>query len=82
MRMSGQMDYFEALRGDGWVPDPGDRVEVVAEHQLHCTAFLANGGRCCCSPTLIMRPSRSPDAAGERRMLVAAAPSVETARAS
>lgn len=82
LRMSRQMDYFEALRGDGWVPDPGDRVEVVAEHQRHCTAFLGSGGRCSCAPTLVLRPSRSSDAARERRMFPAAAPTVEAARAS
>jgi hypothetical protein len=52
------MDYLEALRGNGWIPDPGDRVEVVAEHQRHCAAFGAAGSGCSCAPILVLRPAR------------------------
>jgi hypothetical protein len=26
------MDYFETLRSNGWLADPGERVRVVAIH--------------------------------------------------
>jgi hypothetical protein len=44
------MDYFDTLRRNGWLADPGERVRVVAIHERGC---LANWGRSCsCDPRL------------------------------
>jgi hypothetical protein len=46
------MDYFDTLRGNGWLADPGERVRVVAIHAEGC---LANRGRpCSCNPRLVL----------------------------
>jgi hypothetical protein len=46
------MDYFNTLRRNGWLADPGERVRVVAMHASGC---LANWGRpCSCNPRLVM----------------------------
>jgi hypothetical protein len=46
------MDYFETLRCNGWLADPGERVRVVAIHAKGC---LANWGRSCsCDPRLVL----------------------------
>jgi hypothetical protein len=46
------MDYFETLRCNGWLADPGERVRVVAIHARGC---LANWGRSCsCDPRLVL----------------------------
>ena len=46
------MDYFDTLRGNGWLADPGDRVRVVAIHARGC---LSNWGRpCSCDPRLVL----------------------------
>jgi hypothetical protein len=46
------MDYFETLRRNGWLADPGERVRVVAIHAPGC---LATWGRSCsCDPKLVL----------------------------
>ena len=46
------MDYFDTLRRDGWLADPGERVRVVAIHAAGC---LANWSRpCSCDPELAL----------------------------
>lgn len=46
------MDYFDTLRRNGWLTDPGERVRVVAIHAKGC---LANWERTCsCDPRLIL----------------------------
>ena len=52
LRISKQMDYFDTLRGNGWLADPGERVRVVAIHVGSC---LSNWGRpCSCEPRLML----------------------------
>ena len=42
------MDYFNTLRSNGWLADPGERVRVVA---IHADGCLSNWGRpCSCDP--------------------------------
>jgi hypothetical protein len=44
------MEYLEALRRNGWLADPGDRVRVVA---IHASGCLTNWHRpCSCDPKL------------------------------
>ena len=46
------MEYFDTLRSNGWLADPGERVRVVAIHARSC---LANWGRpCSCDPRLVL----------------------------
>ena len=46
------MDYFDTLRRNGWLADPGERVRVVAIHAQGC---LASWGRpCSCDPQLVL----------------------------
>ena len=46
------MDYFETLRSNGWLADPGERVRVVAIHAEGC---LTDWGRpCSCVPRLVL----------------------------
>ena len=46
------MEYFDTLRSNGWLADPGERVRVVAIHAENC---LTNWGRpCSCSPQLVL----------------------------
>jgi hypothetical protein len=46
------MDYFETLRSNGWLADPGERVRVVAIHAEGC---LTRWGRpCSCDPRLVL----------------------------
>ena len=46
------MDYFETLRSNGWLADPGERVRVVAIHAAGCPA---NWERlCACDPRLVL----------------------------
>jgi hypothetical protein len=53
------MDYFDALRENGWLADPTDRVRVGAVHQRGCGGPF--GGRCVCSPQLVMGPTAARD---------------------
>lgn len=54
-RISKEMDYVEALRENGWLPDPTDTVVVGVEHAGGC---LARAGReCTCLPRLVLRAS-------------------------
>ena len=53
------MDYFETLRNDGWLADPGDRVQVVAIHGEECPA--SRGRSCRCEPRLVLSSDRRPD---------------------
>ena len=47
------MDYFDTLRSNGWLADPGERVRVVAIHGDGC---LTNWGRpCSCDPRLVRK---------------------------
>jgi len=46
------MDYFDTLRYNGWLADPGERVRVVA---LHAHGCLSTWGRpCSCDPRLVL----------------------------
>lgn len=46
------MDYFDTLRSNGWLADPGERVRVVAIHRDGC---LSNWGRqWSCEPRLLL----------------------------
>ena len=46
------MDYFDTLRSNGWLADPGERVRVVAIHAEKC---LTDWGRpCSCDPRLVL----------------------------
>ena len=46
------MDYFDTLRSNGWLADPGERVRVVAIHVESC---LTDWGRSCsCDPRLVL----------------------------
>jgi hypothetical protein len=57
------MDYFETLRRNGWLADPGDRVRVVAIHGKGCPA---NAGRpCACDPRLVLAVDPLPRRAKE-----------------
>ena len=52
------MDYFDILRRNGWLADPGERVRVVAVHQEGC---LADRDRpCSCEPKLLLAADGSP----------------------
>ena len=44
------MDYFDTLRRDGWLADPGERVRVVAVHRDAC--LTRRGRPCSCRPRL------------------------------
>jgi hypothetical protein len=44
------MDYFDTLRRDGWLADPGERIRVVAIHRRGCLS--AWGRSCSCTPRL------------------------------
>jgi hypothetical protein len=52
------MDYLEALRRNGWLPDPSDQVRVVAEHATGCSGRA--GHRCDCVPRLVLQPLEAP----------------------
>ena len=57
------MDYFDTLRRNGWLADPGERVQVVA---IHATGCLANWGRACsCDPRLVLAADSFPRNARE-----------------
>jgi hypothetical protein len=46
------MDYFDTLRSNGWLADPGERVRVLA---IHADGCLTNWGRpCSCDPRLLL----------------------------
>jgi len=46
------VDYFETLRSNGWLADPGEQVRVVAIHAEGC---LTHWGRpCSCNPRLVL----------------------------
>lgn len=54
------MDYFDTLRRNSWLADPGERVRVVAIHREHCPAY--SGRSCACDPRLVLAPyTRSRD---------------------
>ena len=46
------MDYFDTLRRNGWLADPGERVRVVSIHADHCPA--KSGRSCTCDPRLVL----------------------------
>jgi hypothetical protein len=55
------MDYFDTLRRNGWLADPGERVRVVAVHAEDC---LSGWGRACsCEPRLLLAADPLPRAA-------------------
>jgi hypothetical protein len=57
------MDYFDTLRRNGWLADPGERVRVVAIHTRGC---LANWGwSCSCDPRLVLAVDPLPRKARE-----------------
>ena len=57
------MDYFDTLRRNGWLADPGERVRVVAIHARGC---LTNWGRSCsCDPRLVLAAESDPREAEE-----------------
>ena len=57
------MEYFDTLRSNGWLADPGERVRVVAIHARSC---LANWGRpCSCDPRLVLAADPLPRSARE-----------------
>jgi len=57
------MDYFETLRSNGWLADPGERVRVVAIHAEGC---LTHWGRpCSCDPRLVLAADPLPRQAKE-----------------
>jgi hypothetical protein len=46
------MDYFDTLRRNSWLADPGERVRVVA---IHADGCLSNwGSPCSCDPRLML----------------------------
>jgi hypothetical protein len=46
------MGYFDTLRRNGWLADPGERVRVVAIHAEGC---LTRWGRACsCKARLVL----------------------------
>lgn len=51
------MDYLDALRDNGWLPDPADRVAVVAAHERSCPAALDDHRPCRCVPRLELHPA-------------------------
>jgi len=58
------MDYFDTLRSNGWLADPGERVRVVAIHGDRC---LINWGRpCSCDPRLVLSADTLPRKAKEK----------------
>ena len=44
------MDYFDTLRRNGWLADPGERVRVVTVHAEGCLARWERS--CSCDPRL------------------------------
>jgi hypothetical protein len=46
------MDYFETLRRNGWLADPGDRIRVEVVHAEGCAANV--GRPCSCDPRLVL----------------------------
>ncbi len=46
------MDYFETLRSNGWLADPGERVRVVAIHAEGCLTRWSRP--CSCDPRLVL----------------------------
>ena len=57
------MAYFDTLRRNGWLTDPGERVRVVAIHAKGCPA---NAGRlCACDPRLVLAANPFPPRAEE-----------------
>jgi hypothetical protein len=46
------MDYFETLRSNGWLADPGERVHVVAIHAEGCLTHWRRP--CSCDPRLVL----------------------------
>jgi hypothetical protein len=57
------MDYFDTLRSNGWLADPGERVRVVA---IHANGCLTNWGRSCsCDPRLVLEVDPRPSEARE-----------------
>jgi hypothetical protein len=44
------MKYFDTLRRNGWLTDPGDRVRVVSMHQRGCSSAWSRS--CSCDPRL------------------------------
>jgi len=57
------MDYFDTLRSNGWLADPGERVRVVA---IHADGCLSNWGRpCSCDPRLALAADPRPSEAKE-----------------
>jgi hypothetical protein len=70
LRTSKEMDYLDALRENGWLPDPTDTVVVGVEHAGGCVALL--GGDCCCAPRLVLREPPGGELSGGGRGLDAA----------
>jgi hypothetical protein len=57
------MGYFDTLRRNGWLADPGDRVRVVATHRAGC---LSTWGRSCsCNPRLELQANLLPSDVGD-----------------
>jgi hypothetical protein len=57
------MDYFDTLRRNGRLADPGERVRVVAIHAAEC---LATWGRpCSCDPWLVLAADPFPRQPGD-----------------
>jgi len=67
------MEYFDALRRNGWVSDPGEPFEVVARHAAACPA--TEGRLCRCTPRLELRvtPTAKAHPAARRRRTAATA---------
>jgi hypothetical protein len=49
------MDYYDALRDGGWLPDPSDRVKLDVQHDERCLG--RHGGACRCVPRLVLQHS-------------------------
>lgn len=75
------MDYLDALRRNGWLPDPTDRVAVVAAHTWHCPAALDARHPCRCVPRLELRPTLPFDPGIASRLQVLIGTSDDEARA-
>jgi hypothetical protein len=57
------MDYFETLRSNGWLADPGERVRVVAIHAEGCLTRWSRP--CSCDPRLVLAADPLPRSAKE-----------------
>lgn len=59
------MVYFDTLRRNGWLADPGERVRVVAIHAKGCAVNA--GWLCTCDPRLVLAVDPLPRRAKDRR---------------